>query len=97
VLLNHDILWLDVPMHDILTLEIINGLQQLFHDTADGHVALDHQVDLDPLVQLSTVVELANDVERLRVLVEFVHTHYVRVVQLFQDYYFQELYEIVLG
>jgi hypothetical protein len=97
MLLDHNILGLDVPVYDVLTLQVVYSLQQLLHHIADRHVAVNQQIRLNTFVQLSTVVELTHNVECLRVLVQFVNSHYVWVVQLLQDYYFQELHVVILG
>jgi len=40
MLLYHNILRLNIPVDNILTLQIMDSLQQLLHNVADRHIAL---------------------------------------------------------
>ena len=79
VLLKQDILWLQVTMHNVSLVAVVDAGEDLFHE--DGTVALAELAALEDFVEeLATLADLSDEVVALLVLEELVHFDNVRVI-----------------
>ena len=79
VLLEQDVLRLQVTMHDISLVAVVDAGEDLFHE--DSSIALAELTTLENLVEeLTTLADLSDQVIALLVLEELVHLDDVRVV-----------------
>ena len=79
ILLKQDILWLQVTMHNVSLVAVVDAGEDLFHE--DGAVTLAELAALEDLVEeLATLADLSDEVVSLLVLEELVHFDNVRVI-----------------
>ena len=79
VLLEQDVLGLQVTMHDVGLVAVVDAGEDLFHE--DSSIALAELTTLEDLVEeLTTFADLSNQVIALLILEELVHLDDVRVI-----------------
>ena len=84
VLLEQDVLRLQVTMHDISLVAVVDAGEDLFHE--DSSIALAELTTLEDLVEeLTTFADLSNQVIALLILEELVHLDDVRVIDFFEN------------
>lgn len=79
---KHNVFWLDVPVDDIVFVQIVDGLQDLLNDTRN-FVLFKPRVFLgnNALVQVAAQHHFHHDVDSVLVLKPFEDLHNVRVVK----------------
>jgi len=95
VLLEQDILWLQVTMHNVGLMAVVDAREDLFHE--DGAVTLAEFATLQDFIEeLTTLADLSHKVVALLILEELVHFDDVWVIDSFENVNFVEEHTLLV-